>query len=124
MVIATQRVAGNIGRGRIGEDCGRVGGSGKIIEAGGNNRPGSGDQFLGTCPAAAVARHIIHFAMAAGSEPCVQIGFRRFDHGGTDSDFGQTELPAPFFDSGGKLPPILRFHGDYYDSAPPDHACR
>ena len=96
VIVASQRVAGDIGFGRVVEQlCGRRLLLRQVIHAYGNDADGARDQFRGSAPLQAMLVHIVHFAVELPGQPLGQalLGLLQIDI--ADACLLKTKLFSP-----------------------------
>ena len=103
VVIATQRVAGNVGALAIGERAPCLAIVAAVILAHANGAAGAGHQMVWLCAQISIARHVIHVAVLALCQPVEQvlvISVKRRLH---DAGLGKAQLKRPLPDIGSQL---------------------
>jgi len=100
VIIAPQRIAGDIRRVWVIQNRVRVGGGRrKIIQSRADDALRAGDQFCGPGALTAMRGHIIHLAMKAFIQPLLQVVFRARQIAVGNADRGKAKLAPPEFDA-------------------------
>ncbi len=96
MVIAPQRVAGNVRRVGIGQAFGHLGIRWQVVHPHRQHALGAGHQFVRVRPFAAVASHPFHFTVVAGIQPVLQVLFVLSQIDGANTQLLKAQLACQF----------------------------
>jgi ADP-dependent NAD(P)H-hydrate dehydratase / NAD(P)H-hydrate epimerase len=112
VIVTAKGVARDVGALGVGKNIPAVARAiGQVVHAHRNHTQGAGYQFVGSAALAAVAGHVVHFAVAAGIEPVEQMGFViREIHAG-NSELLKAEFACPLLQSDGQSRVVDRCHG-------------
>jgi len=104
VIVATQRVAGDVGTFAVGDGVPGVGiVAGGVIHAQRDHPQRAGHQFIGPRALAAVAGHVVHFAVLALGQPVVQVALIVLQRHPGDADVAKAQLGRPVADIASEL---------------------